>query len=74
MNETSVPQVLTIRVNGEEQAMGSPANVAALVALRGPRSPFAVELNRKLVRRGEYELTPLREGDVVEIVTLVGGG
>lgn len=54
--------------------MEAPATVASLVARRQPRPPFAVEVNRKLVRRPEYEATSLTDGDVVEIVTLVGGG
>ncbi|HKQ47815.1 MAG TPA: sulfur carrier protein ThiS [Phycisphaerae bacterium] len=65
---------LTISVNGERQGLTVPASVAALVELRGPRPPFAVEVNKRLVRRGDYAATELHEGDVVEIVTLVGGG
>lgn len=65
---------LTISVNGERQALAGPASVASLLELRGPRPPFAVEVNKRLVRRSDYTATELREGDVVEIVTLVGGG
>jgi sulfur carrier protein len=74
MNETCSPPNLTIRVNGNEQIVAAPANVSSLITLRAPRPPFAVEVNRKLVRRPDYELTPLRNGDIVEIVTLAGGG
>jgi len=63
-----------IRVNGEIVSLQRPATVASLIAARGPRPPFAVELNKQLVRRNAYESTPLSEGDMVEIVTLVGGG
>ena len=63
-----------IRVNGQELTVDLPATVATLVAQRKPRPPFAVELNKSLVRRGTYETTPLAEGDQIEIVTLVGGG
>jgi thiamine biosynthesis protein ThiS len=65
---------LTIFVNGEHQGVPGPASVATLIEMRGPRPPFAVEVNKRLVRRGDYAATELREGDVVEIVTLVGGG
>jgi thiamine biosynthesis protein ThiS len=34
----------------------------------------AVEVNRELVPRRNFEATQLQEGDHVEIVTLVGGG
>ena len=33
-----------------------------------------VELNRRIVRRPELSDTPLRAGDVVELVHFVGGG
>jgi thiamine biosynthesis protein ThiS len=42
--------------------------------VRQPQPPFAVELNKQLVRRPTYDTTSLNNGDVVEIVTLVGGG
>ena len=34
----------------------------------------AVEVNKTLVPRREHETTKLSDGDVIEIVTLVGGG
>lgn len=63
-----------ICVNGERETVASPATVASLIQVRGPRPPFAVEVNKRLVRRSEYEATALRDDDIVEIVTLVGGG
>ncbi len=65
---------MTILVNGDRVEMDASATVATLIAKRQPRPPFAVELNKRLVRRPEYESTPLAAGDAVEIVTLVGGG
>ena len=73
MNDTFTNGI-AIRVNGVELALTPPATIASLVAIRRPRPPFAVELNKRLVRRPEYASTPLAAGDVVEIVTLVGGG
>lgn len=71
-----VERTATIRIelNGQAYAVAAPATVAALVAARQPRPPFAVEVNKQLVRRPNYDATELREGDQVEIVTLVGGG
>ena len=34
----------------------------------------AVELNRKIIRRGDWGSTTISEGDRVEIVHFVGGG
>ncbi|MDI9490980.1 MAG: sulfur carrier protein ThiS [Clostridiaceae bacterium] len=35
---------------------------------------IAVELNGKIVKRADYARTKLQDGDVLEIVTFVGGG
>lgn len=67
-------ETLCIHINGDLEHIPAPATVASLVALRQPRPPFAVEVNRQLVRRTQYESTDLHDGDQVEIVTLVGGG
>lgn len=70
----AMPEQLRIRLNGDEALIDAPATVATLIARRQPRPPFAVEVNKQIVRRGAYEQTPLADGDRVEIVTLVGGG
>jgi thiamine biosynthesis protein ThiS len=38
------------------------------------RSRVAVERNGEIVKRDVYDATAVAEGDVVEVVTLVGGG
>ena len=62
-------------VNGEPHAMDAGATVADLVATLGlgPRR-IAVEVNRTVVPRPEYDVTALRDGDAVEIIHFVGGG
>lgn len=65
---------IEIKVNGDAVSLTTPANVATLIKVRAPRPPFAVEVNKRLVRHKEYDATPLAAGDNVEIVTLVGGG
>lgn len=67
---------MTVVVNGEEVEVPAGTTIAGLVALRGLSvEKVAVEVNRRLVRSsgGGYERV-LEEGDVVEIVTFVGGG
>ncbi|MEW6197515.1 MAG: sulfur carrier protein ThiS [Planctomycetota bacterium] len=66
---------MQIVVNGETQRLDVGATVADLVrVLQLVPERVAVELNGQLVRRAIHAETPLRDGDRVEIVTLVGGG
>jgi len=74
MNDTCSPTILELRVNGDVLEIPAPATLATLIELRQPRPPFAIELNKTLVRRGDFATTTLKGGDTVEIVTLVGGG
>ena len=75
LNQTRQPKpVMTIVVNGTPFDLAERATVASLVELRQPRPPFAIELNKRLVRRSAYATTHLNPGDTLEIVTLVGGG
>ena len=67
---------MRLRVNGEERELSlEDASVAGLLAaLALPTPRVAVEVNGALVKRAEHAGYPLREGDWVEVVTLVGGG
>lgn len=67
--------VLRVIVNGEPLEAPNGANIASLlVSLKLHEQRVAVELNERVVPRGEHVETPLNEGDKLEIVTLVGGG
>ena len=65
---------MTVTVNGDARDLPDGETLRALVA-RYQLTPekVALELNRRLVRAEKYD-TPLKDGDVVEIVTFVGGG
>jgi sulfur carrier protein len=64
-----------ITINGEPRQVDPATTVAALLEVLGvPRQATAVEVNRQIVPRSQHAVRPLAEGDVVEIVTLVGGG
>ena len=66
---------MRIRLNGEQRELSDGLSVADLVAhLELRPEQVAVERNGELVRRGEQAEARLQEGDVVEVVTLVGGG
>ena len=66
---------MRVHVNGEGQDLPDGLTVAGLMEKLGLHPlRVAVERNRKLVPRARYADTPLAEADVLEIVTLVGGG
>lgn len=66
---------MQLLVNGEtrqvEEGTGLPELLreAELAPLR-----VAIEVNRELVRRADYDARRLHDGDQIEIVTFVGGG
>jgi len=65
-----------ITVNGEAVVVeAKDCNLDQLLALRAlPLDQVAVEHNGRVVRRADREAALVRDGDVIEIVTLVGGG
>ena len=66
---------MRITVNGESRTVAAGASIADLLESLGVASPrIAVERNRDIVPKAEYAATALAEGDVFEVVELVGGG
>jgi thiamine biosynthesis protein ThiS len=64
-----------VRLNGDETDVPPGATVGQLVdRVIRDRSRVAVERNREIVPRGRYDSTTVEAGDVIEVVTLVGGG
>ncbi|QDU34611.1 sulfur carrier protein ThiS [Poriferisphaera corsica] len=61
-------------VNGEEKVTDVTTVRGLVVELGLGEQPVAVEVNKVVVPRREHEAKELNEGDVVELVTLVGGG
>ena len=62
-------------VNGQERQVEPETTVGGLVtACRLNPKHVAVEVNCELVPRRTFDAATLRDGDRVEIVTLVGGG
>ncbi len=68
-------ETVKIMVNGEAREVPARTSLQALIEHLGlGKAACAAEVNRELVRRGEREGRILRDGDSVELVTLVGGG
>jgi len=69
---------LRVYVNGEARELSSPTcevSLAELITqLELPAARIAVELNRAVVRRSDWNTTMLQDDDRVEIVHFVGGG
>lgn len=66
---------MKIIVNGEERQLPDTASVADLVeSLSLSSAACAVEVNQRLITKRDHAGHALREGDRVEVVTLVGGG
>jgi thiamine biosynthesis protein ThiS len=67
----------TVRVtlNGEECDVAADVTIGQLVdRVVRDRSRVAVEKNREIVPRASYDRAPVAAGDVIEVVSLVGGG
>lgn len=66
---------MIITLNGERREVPDTLTVAELLRHLGVKPAFvAVEVNRDLISRSRHEETSIAAGDVLEVVTLVGGG
>ena len=64
---------IEITINGDRRTVEPGTSVAALIESLGLRSD-RVALDRALLRRALHGRTLLVGGEVIEVVTLVGGG
>ena len=66
---------MKVYVNGEiKELSGTPSLTELVAQLELPAARVAIELNRQVVRRGEWGSTMLKDEDRIEIVHFVGGG
>ena len=73
-NLSQTPEI-RIRVNGENRRLAAGTALAAYLAAQNVPAQFvAVAVNNEVVRRADHACVVLRDGDVVEIVRMVGGG
>jgi sulfur carrier protein len=68
------PMSIVVIVNGERISLPANATVASLIERLGIQGAAAAEVNKQLVPKKDHEARELREGDEVQIVSLVGGG
>ncbi len=66
---------ITVFVNGQPKDIAPDQSVAALLeSLRVSSDKVAVELNQSIVRKRDWQRTPVPDGSQIEIVEFVGGG
>ncbi|MCI8769944.1 MAG: sulfur carrier protein ThiS [Lachnospiraceae bacterium] len=66
---------MDIMVNGEHVSCEEGITLESLVAKRGHDvRQIAVEWNERIVPKEEYGTSVIHQGDVIEIVTFMGGG
>ena len=66
---------MKITVNGEDKEFSEGITVLELLhSIGAPSAGIAVECNREIVPKSQHGSTKLNDGDVLEIVKMVGGG
>ena len=69
------PSTIQVTVNGEPKQVPSGESLAALLTkLNIAADRVAIELNKAIVRKRDWNETPVPNGSAIEIVEFVGGG
>jgi thiamine biosynthesis protein ThiS len=75
VNVTLETKTVAIVLNGEPRRVPEGLNVAGLLEfLKIDGAKVAVELNREIVRKPDWESAEVRDRAQVEVVWFVGGG
>ena len=70
-----MPSATSIILNGDLYPLDADTPLIALLErLNMRRGRVAVEINREIVPKANYDVTVVRAGDHVEIINFVGGG
>jgi len=66
---------MNIIVNGKSRSLESDASLGQLLVMLGlDGKRIAVEVNRDIVPRSDYDSFKLSDNDTIEIVNAIGGG
>lgn len=66
---------ISVQLNGERRDVADEITLDRLLDdFSLPKQRVAVELNERVVRRGDWPGTILRDSDKIEVVHFVGGG
>jgi len=66
---------MKILINGDRKEINNEVNLTELLKLLSlPTERIAIELNKEVVRKKDWENIKLTEGDKLEVIHFVGGG
>jgi sulfur carrier protein len=66
---------VNVMINGTAHQLTEGSTVATAVAeMTAAATGVAAAVNGEVVRRGSWSDTPVRDGDLVEVITAVQGG
>ena len=66
---------MKITINGKEKILEKEMNLASLPEmLEIPLKGIVVELNMEIIHSSMFEQTIIKDGDVIELIRIVGGG
>ena len=65
---------MLVIINGVETELADTVTVANLIKQLELTGRIAVELNKQIVPRSEFESRLINKGDMIEIVHAIGGG
>ena len=75
MSQNEAAGTIEITLNGQRRTVEAGASLAEMLGFLGiPADRVAVELNRKIVRKNEWESCRVEAGAELEVVHFVGGG
>ena len=66
---------MKVSINGETKELTNELNLSELLRhFSLPQQRIAIELNKKVVRKKDWENIKITEGDKLEVIHFVGGG
>lgn len=65
---------MRLTINGEIISLDNIITVSDLIKHLGLYDKIAIEINREIIPRSQFNTHPLRQGDTIEIVRAIGGG
>ena len=66
---------MKLTVNGRSKEIDNIKNIEELVGLiTGKTRGFIVQLNKKIIKRDQWNAQNIDEGDAIELCSIVGGG